>query len=69
MPESAPLEEIKKLLQQFGCPEDKLDTLASQLDKRAQQLGQRPGQTYEGALTHLISMMQQGWAAKERGFS
>ena len=69
MAETASLEQIRQLLQQFGCPEEKLDYMAGQLDKRAKQLAERPGQTYESALAHLVSMMQQGWAAKERGFS
>jgi hypothetical protein len=41
--------------------------MASQLDKRARQLAQQQGRTYEEALAHLLSLMKQGWAAKEKG--
>lgn len=40
-----------------------------QLDKRAQQLAAQKGRTYEEALAHLLSLMKQGWAAKEKGWS
>lgn len=41
--------------------------MAGQLDKRATQLSAAKGTTYEEAMTHLLSLMKQGWAAKERG--
>ena len=41
--------------------------MASQLDKRAQQLAVEKGRTYEEAMTHLLTLMRQGWSAKERG--
>jgi hypothetical protein len=52
----------------LGCPESKSLEMASQLDKRAQQLAARKGTSYEDALRHLLELMKQGWAAKERGF-
>jgi hypothetical protein len=42
--------------------------MAAQLDKRAHQLAAEKGGTYEEALTHLLKLMRQGWAAKEKGF-
>lgn len=51
----------------LGCPEGKSLEMASQLDKRARQLAQRKGRTYDEALKHLIGLMRQGWAAKEKG--
>jgi hypothetical protein len=41
--------------------------MAEQLHKRALQLAEQQGRDYESALTHLLSLMRQGWAAKERG--
>jgi hypothetical protein len=41
--------------------------MASQLDKRARQLTESQGKSYEEAMTHLLTLMRQGWAAKERG--
>jgi len=41
--------------------------MASQLDKRARQLAEIRGRTYDEALQHLIGLMRQGWAAKEKG--
>jgi len=42
--------------------------MALQLDKRARQLSALENKTYEQALTHLLGLMRQGWAAKERGY-
>jgi hypothetical protein len=43
--------------------------MASQLDKRAQQLVEQNGRSYEEALAHLLTLMKQGWAAKEKGWT
>ena len=51
----------------IGCPQEKSLEMAAQLDKRANQLAAQKGRTYDEALTHLLKLMQQGWAAKERG--
>jgi hypothetical protein len=40
--------------------------MAAQLDKRARQLAEQKGRSYENALTHLLELMRQGWAAKEK---
>jgi hypothetical protein len=40
--------------------------MAAQLDKRAHQLSQQKQRSYDDALTHLLELMRQGWAAKER---
>lgn len=66
-PQSMTLPEIASLLAATGCPKEKSLEMASQLDKRARQLAERKGKTYEEALTHLLNLMQQGWAAKEKG--
>ena len=34
---------------------------------RARQLAEQKERTYEDALTHLLTLMKQGWAAKEKG--
>jgi hypothetical protein len=50
----------------LGCPPEKAAEMAAQLDKRAQQLAEVKHRTYEDALAHLLTLMRQGWAAKER---
>jgi hypothetical protein len=62
------IEQLAELLKAMGCPPEKSSEMAGQLDKRASQLVAQKGQTYEQALAHLLSLMRQGWSAKERGF-
>ena len=61
------IEELSVILGQIGCPEARISEMASQLDKRAAQLSQAQGRSYEESLAHLLSLMKQGWSAKERG--
>jgi len=61
------ISELAGLLVAMGCPQEKSTEMASQLDKRANQLASQKGRSYDEALTHLLKLMQQGWAAKERG--
>lgn len=58
---------LAQLLAALGCPVEKSGEMAAQLDKRARQLAEQKGRTYPEALQHLITLMKQGWAAKERG--
>ncbi len=60
-------EQLAQVLVAMGCPQAKSLEMAGQLDKRARQLAESKGRTYEEALTHLLTLMRQGWAAKERG--
>ncbi len=60
-------EQLAQVLVAMGCPKEKSLEMAGQLDKRAHQLAETKGKTYEEALTHLLTLMRQGWAAKERG--
>jgi len=57
------LEQIEKILVGMGCPSEKVSVLASQLDKRARQLAEAKGRSYESALGHLLGLMSQGWTA------
>ncbi len=41
--------------------------MAAQLDKRARQLAAEKDRTYDEAMGHLLQLMRQGWAAKEKG--
>ena len=59
--------EIASLLVALGCPAEKSLAMAGQLDKRARQLAEQKGKTYEDAMAHLLNLMKQGWAAKEKG--
>ena len=55
--------ELAKALAALGCPLVKSGELAAQLDKRARQLAEQKGRTYEEAMQHLLALMKQGWAA------
>ena len=59
-------EELAPVLEQLGCPAEKSLEMAGQLERRARQLAERNGRSQDEALSHLLSLMQQGWAAKER---
>lgn len=61
------LNQLASLLTHMGCPTEKSLEMASQLDKRARQLSEQKGKTYEEAMLHLLNLMKQGWAAKEKG--
>jgi hypothetical protein len=58
--------DIAALLAAIGCPTEKSLEMAQQLDRRAHQLAEQKGKSYEEALTHLLNLMKQGWAAKEK---
>jgi len=59
--------ELASVLVALGCPQEKSAEMAAQLDKRARQLAEANHRTYEHALAHLLGLMRQGWAAKEKG--
>jgi hypothetical protein len=61
------LNQLAGLLTAMGCPAGKSLEMAEQLDKRARQLTEQKGQPYEEAMKHLLTLMKQGWAAKEKG--
>jgi septal ring factor EnvC (AmiA/AmiB activator) len=61
------IEQLAAALITLGCPIENSRAMAAQLDKRARQLSEQKGRSYEEALKHLLQLMQQGWAAKERG--
>ncbi len=63
---SLPPEQLAQALVALGCPADQATTMAAQLDKRARQLAEQKGKSYNEAMTHLLGLMRQGWAAKER---
>jgi len=59
--------ELAKMLVALGCPAEKSAAMAAQLDKRARQLAAQKGRTYEEALSHLLTLMKQGWSAQGKG--
>ncbi len=61
------LDELAGVLTGMGCPPEKSAEMAAQLDKRARQLAEQKGRSYEDALAHLLELMRQGWAANQRG--
>jgi pyrroline-5-carboxylate reductase len=60
------LNALADLLVAMGCPQAKSAEMAAQLDKRAHQMAEQKDRSYEDALRHLLELMRQGWAAKER---
>jgi hypothetical protein len=62
------LNELAALLVGMGCPPGKSAEMAAQLDKRARQLAEQTGRSYEDALAHLLGLMRQGWVAQDRGW-
>ena len=61
------LEQLALALTALGCPAEKSREMAAQLDRRARQLAEQKGRSYEEAMTHLLQLMQQGWAAQRPG--
>jgi hypothetical protein len=57
--------ELAKALVALGCPAEKSAEMAAQLDKRARQLADQKGRSYEEAMQHLLNLMRQGWSAQE----
>jgi len=62
------ISQLAQVLVALGCPAAKSVEMAAQLDKRARQLAAEKGRSYEEALQHLLTLMKQGWSAKEKGF-
>jgi hypothetical protein len=61
------ISELAQVLTALGCPAEKSAEMAAQLDKRARQLAEQKSRSYEEALQHLLTLMRNGWAAKEKG--
>jgi hypothetical protein len=61
------ISELAQVLTALGCPAGKSSVMAAQLDKRARQLAEQKGRSYEEALEHLLNLMRQGWAAQAGG--
>jgi len=57
------LKQLAQLLTAMGCPAARSGEMAAQLDKRAKQLMTEKGRTYEEAMSHLLKLMSEGWAA------
>jgi hypothetical protein len=61
------ISELATVLVALGCPQEKSAEMAAQLDKRAKQLAVEKNRSYDEALEHLLKLMAQGWAAKQKG--
>ncbi len=61
------LDQLAAALVALGCPRERSLEMAAQLDKRATQLAAARERSYEDALAHLLTLMREGWAAKEKG--
>jgi len=61
------LAELARVLVALGCPAEKSADMAAQLDRRACQLAVEKGCGHDAALQHLLTLMRQGWAAREKG--
>jgi len=64
---SVGISELATVLVALGCPQEKAVAMAAQLDKRARQLAEEKGRSYDDALQHLLKLMAQGWAAQKKG--
>jgi uncharacterized Zn finger protein len=62
------ISQLAQVLVTLGCPAEKSAEMAAQLDKRAHQLAETKHRSYAEAMHHLLTLMRQGWAAKEKGF-
>ena len=62
-------EELISFLQTIGVPSENAGPMAEQLEKRATQLSEKRNQSYDESLAHLINLLKQGWAAKQKGIS
>jgi hypothetical protein len=63
------LEELITFLESIGVPSENARPMAEQLEKRAKQLSEKRNQSYDESLAHLINLLKQGWAAKQKGLS
>jgi len=61
------ISQLAQVLVALGCPAGKSAEMAAQLDKRARQLAAEKGRSYEEALKHLLTLMNQGWASPGKG--
>lgn len=61
------LEDLSRALVALGCPEDKSAEMAAHLDRRAHQLAEQKSRSHDEALAHLLRLMAEGWAARDRG--
>ena len=57
---------LAEVLVALGCPAEKSADMAAQLDRRARQLAAEKGGSHDAALTHLLTLMKQGWAAPRK---
>jgi hypothetical protein len=57
------ISQLAQALVALGCPAEKSAGMAAQLDKRARQLAAEKGRSHEEVLSHLLTLMRQGWAA------
>lgn len=57
------LSTLAAALAALGCPADRSREMAEHLDRRARQLAETKGRTYDEAMVHLLRMMAGGWAA------
>jgi hypothetical protein len=58
--------ELARVLVALGCPADKSEEMAAQLDKRAKQLAAQNSRTYDDALKHLLALMRQDQEARKK---
>ena len=58
--------DLAQLMITMGYPEAKAGEMAAQLAKRSGQLAVERNIPHNEAKAHLLSLMRQGWAAKEQ---
>ena len=63
------IEELRDFLLKLGVPASDAMDMARQLDKRARQLSEQRGQSYEQALAGLVTLYRESWAMKNAATS
>jgi hypothetical protein len=60
------VQEIAVALERLGCPSEKCEAMAAQLDRRARMDSARKETSYEVEMQHLLGLLAQGWANQRR---
>lgn len=60
------LAEVERMIHDMDLPTEVPGPLAEQILKRARQLAEKRGWSVRHALEHLIGLLKQGWAAKNK---
>ena len=60
------LEQLATALVALGYSPEESTAMAAQLGRRARQLAERKGRSYDEVLAHFLNLMRQSWTPKAR---